>query len=334
MLSDATFLGVPNPRSPRERTEELERASLSAWATLSADTKGREHAAAPDPLRSAFQIDRDRIVESLAFTRLQHKTHAFATAGSPPTRLDHTLQVAGLARTLARALGLNEDLTEAVALGRDLGATPFGPAGAAALSLFTHTPFRHNHQSIRVVERLENDGEGLNLTWEVRDGIAGHTQDAPTPSTREGEVVRLCDRIARLTAAVRDLAGALPGRPHLGGDPDPARWAAELVRRVVRESAGTPDIGLPDADTEWLDHLAVAIGEWQTTDPAIQSHRARASHCLSSLVVFYLDNPDRLPPMFRPSSAPSVVGVVDFVALLPDARARGLFDELFLPSPL
>src|SRR5689334_15859212 len=156
----------------RERTEEIERQIMSDRATLAADSKGRERPESQDVLRTDFQRDRDRIIHSKSFRRLKHKTQVFIAPEGDHfrVRLTHTLEVAQVARTIARALRLNEDLTEAVALGHDLGHTPFGHLGEEALTPFLDRPFRHNEQSLRVVEHLANEGQGLNLTWEVRDG--------------------------------------------------------------------------------------------------------------------------------------------------------------------
>lgn len=323
------------PRPARERTEELERASLSAWATLSAETKGREQREPADRLRTTFQIDRDRIMSCGAFARLGGKTHSLVGDRS---RLDHTLRTSRIARNLARALGLNEDLTEAIGLGRDLGATAFGRAGADALGLFTEPAFQYNHQSVRVTESLENGGSGLNLTWEVRDGIACHTIDSPTPATREGEVVRLCHRIADLTGVVADAlqAGAvmhddLPEDVMSTWGADPGDWVSVLIDDAVNASADTPEVRLGNTTWALLDRLGAFAVDQIIARHTVVGRRTRATHCLSSLVVFYLDNPDRLPAAFRSDDSPPLVCVVDFVASVSDADALGLFAELFLP---
>src|SRR3990172_7675269 len=162
--------------TPRERTEEIERDTLAERATLASGSKGRERPEEPDLLRTCFQRDRDRIVHSKAFRRLKHKTQVFLAPEGDHyrVRLTHTLEVAQIARTAARALRLNEDLAEAIALGHDLGHTPFGHLGEQALTPFLERPFRHNEESLRIVDHLENDGQGLNLTWEGRDGILHH----------------------------------------------------------------------------------------------------------------------------------------------------------------
>ena len=180
---------------------DLFEAGLSPLAQHSVDSKGRERPEEPCTLRTPYQRDRDRIVHSKSFRRLKHKTQVFIAPEGDHyrTRLTHTLEVSGIARTAARALQLNEDLVEAIALGHDLGHTPFGHAGEAVLDEMLRTlgagGFKHNEQSARVVEVLENDGQGLNLTWEVRDGIRNHSGDQ-APATLEAQIVHLADRIA------------------------------------------------------------------------------------------------------------------------------------------
>src|SRR5256886_8973640 len=184
--------------SARERQEQWEREGLAPWAARAADSRGRERPEPPDPIRTAFQRDRDRILHSKAFRRLKHKTQVFIAPEGDHyrVRLTHTLEVSQIARTAARALRLNEDLTEAIALGHDLGHTPFGHLGETALTPYLDRPFRHNEQSLRVVDFLEDEGRGLNLTWEVRDGILNHTWSMPQPATLEAQLVRYGDRIA------------------------------------------------------------------------------------------------------------------------------------------
>ncbi|CAN5242211.1 deoxyguanosinetriphosphate triphosphohydrolase [soil metagenome] len=331
---------MPEPRAPRDRTEELERASLSGWATLSAESKGREHEEAVHPLRSAFQVDVDRIMASTAFERLKDKTHSLLAPGGEGyrTRIDHTLEGVRVARTIGRALRLNEDLVEAIAAGRDLGATAFARAGDDALSLFTDEPFRHNHQSVRVVETLENEGQGLNLSWEVRDGIACHTLSSPTPATREGEVVRLADRIVTVNGELRDalasgvvLADDLPRDALALLGSSPATWTHALMEDVVRASTDIPDIRLSAPAWSVLDELQQFTGDRVVERHGVLAERARGSHCLSSLVVFYLDNPTRLPSAHRSGDDPELIRVIDFVSSLSDGQALRLFNQLFLP---
>ena len=213
----------------REDIERLEREWLSPLAQLSAESRGREREEEPDPLRTGYMRDRDRIIHSKSFRRLKHKTQVFLSPEGDHyrTRLTHTLEVSQISRTIARSLHLNEDLTEAIALGHDLGHTPFGHVGEEALSdtKLRPVPFHHNEQSLRVVEKLEYDGRGLNLTWEVRDGILNHTGPV-APATQEGRIVKTADRIAYVNHDVDDAI-----RARLISDED-------LPRRVVDTAHG------------------------------------------------------------------------------------------------
>ncbi|HWC14980.1 MAG TPA: deoxyguanosinetriphosphate triphosphohydrolase [Actinomycetota bacterium] len=238
--------------SPRERTEELERTCLSSRACLARDSKGRDRAESDDDLRTGFQRDRDRIIHSKAFRRLAHKTQVFLAPEGDHyrVRLTHTLEVTQVARTIARALGLNEDLTEAICLGHDLGHTPFGHLGEEVVAAF-HPTFKHNLQSVRIVEVLED----LNLTWEVRDGIANHTWSMPTmPATLEGQIARFADRIAYINHDIDDAmrAGILtevalpePTMEVLG--PTHAKRIQTMVSDLVATSADSDSIGMSDA---------------------------------------------------------------------------------------
>ena len=193
----------------RERTELLEEQILSPFATLAKQTKGRQRPERECDIRTAFQRDRDRIIHSKSFRRLKHKTQVFLSPEGDHyrTRLTHTLEVAQIARTVARALRMNEDLTEAIAVGHDLGHTPFGHAGERALREVSPLNFNHNEQSVRVVERLEKNNQGLNLTFEVRDGILCHT-GPKLADTPEGRIVRFADRIAYINHDIDDAVRA------------------------------------------------------------------------------------------------------------------------------
>ncbi len=198
----------------RENMELLERTYLSPFATLSENSKGRDREEPQCDIRPVFQRDRDRILHCKSFRRLKHKTQVFLTPRGDHyrTRLTHTLEVSQNARTIAKALRLNEDLVEAIALGHDLGHTPFGHAGEHMLNSLCEDGFRHNVQSVRIVEILEKDGKGLNLTWEVRDGMLNH-QTALMPSTMEGKIVRLSDKIAYIN---HDIDDAIRGKVRRG----------------------------------------------------------------------------------------------------------------------
>lgn len=189
----------------RQRTEEIERLTLAPWATFSDASRGRVRPEEQDPIRPVFQRDRDRIIHCKAFRRLKQKTQVFLSPEGDlyRTRLTHTLEVAQIARTIARALRLNEDLTEAISLAHDLGHTPFGHAGESALDKLCPEGFRHYMQSLRVVDKLEKNGRGLNLTWEVRNGIVTHTKGT-WAATPEGRIVRMADQIAFVNHDIED----------------------------------------------------------------------------------------------------------------------------------
>ena len=218
----------------RENIELLERTYLSPFATLSERSEGRDREEPQCDIRPVFQRDRDRILHCKAFRRLKHKTQVFLTPRGDHyrTRLTHTLEVSQNARTIAKALRLNEDLTEAIALGHDLGHTPFGHAGERILNMICEGGFRHNEQSVRIVEKLEKDGEGLNLTWEVRDGILNH-QTCRMPSTLEGKIVRFSDKIAYIN---HDIDDAIRARV-LAEDDIPAEYR-EVLGMTTREKIG------------------------------------------------------------------------------------------------
>ena len=193
----------------RESTEQWEQEYLSPYAAFSVNSRGRDVREEPCDIRPVYQRDRDRILHCKSFRRLKHKTQVFLTPRGDHyrTRLTHTLEVAQTARTVAKALRLNEDLTEAIALGHDLGHTPFGHAGERALNKLCSRGFTHYEQSVRVVERLEKQGKGLNLTWEVRDGIRNH-RTSGSPATLEGQIVRFADKIAYINHDIDDAIRA------------------------------------------------------------------------------------------------------------------------------
>lgn len=341
--ADATMPVVSQWRNVRARTEELERASLSTWSTRAAESKGRERHEEADPLRTVFQQDRDRLLHCRAFRRLHDKTHAFISTeiGVQPhryrVRLTHTLEVDQIGRTIARGLRLNEDLVEAIALGHDLGHTAFSDAGEQAFSLFTEPAFHHHEQSLRVVERLERQGAGLNLTYEVRDGILHHPWTMPPPATAEGQVVRLANRIACLT---HDLADALHSGM-LGADELPQDLVLQLgsthgarvnrlVSDVIAASSGQPDVQIsPELDVA-LDQLEGVLLQRVYAQPVVRDERDKAVHCLESLVVYFLENPGRLPSAHHDD--PLELRVVDYVAALGDTEALELFGTFFLPG--
>ena len=327
--------------TPRERTEEIERQTLAPYATLAAESKGRERDEEPDALRTSFQRDRDRIVHSKSFRRLKHKTQVFLAPEGDHyrVRLTHTLEVSQIARTAARALRLNEDVAEAISLGHDLGHTPFGHLGEQALTPFLGRPFRHNEQSLRVVDYLEDDGRGLNLTWEVRDGIVNHTWSMPAPSTLEAQVVRFADRIAYINHDVDDAVRAgviepteLPdealgvlGRTH-------AERVKTLVTDLVNQSEDSPEIRMSDEAFRALDTLRDFLFELVYLRDEARSEQDKAIALVRSLFAHYLDHPDQVPEEYHRAPGDLPTRVADYIAGMTDRYALRVYEQLFLPQ--
>ncbi|HSL67313.1 MAG TPA: deoxyguanosinetriphosphate triphosphohydrolase [Actinomycetota bacterium] len=327
--------------TPRERTEEIERETLAPYATLAAESKGRERDEEHDALRTCFQRDRDRIVHSKSFRRLKHKTQVFLAPEGDHyrVRLTHTLEVSQIARTAARALRLNEDLAEAISLGHDLGHTPFGHLGEQALTPFLGRPFRHNEQSLRVVDYLEDDGRGLNLTWEVRDGIVNHTWSMPAPATLEAQVVRFADRIAYINHDVDDAVRAgviepaeLPddalgvlGRTH-------AERVKTLVTDLVDRSEDSPEIRMSDEAFRALDTLRDFLFERVYLRDEARSEQDKAIALVRSLFAHYLDHPDQVPEEYHRAPGDLPTRVADYIAGMTDRYALRVYEQLFLPQ--
>jgi dGTPase len=325
----------------RERTERIERDILSDRAALVAESKGRERYEEPDPLRTAFQRDRDRIVHSKAFRRLKHKTQVFVSPEGDHyrVRLTHTIEVAQIARTVARALRLNEDLTEAIALGHDLGHTPFGHLGEEALAPFLDRPFRHNEQSLRVVDHLEKDGKGLNLSWEVRDGIVNHTWSMPLPATLEGQVARFADRVAYvnhdLDDAIRagiltpedapDVAVGVLGAGH-------SQRINTLVTDLVTRSEGRDQISLSPRVMQALDTLRDFLFERVYLRPEARSEQDKAVELVRSLFAYYLDHREAVPAEYLRAPGDLPTQVADYIAGMTDRYALRTYEQLFLPQ--
>jgi dGTPase len=327
--------------TPRERTEEIERQTLALYATLAAESKGRERDEEHDALRTCFQRDRDQIVHSKAFRRLKHKTQVFLAPEGDHyrVRLTHTLEVSQIARTAARALRLNEDLAEAISLGHDLGHTPFGHLGEQALTPFLGRPFRHNEQSLRVVDYLEDDGRGLNLTWEVRDGIVNHTWSMPAPTTLEAQVVRFADRIAYINHDVDDAVRAgviepaeLPddalgvlGRTH-------ADRVKTLVADLVDRSEDSPEIRMSDEAFRALETLRDFLFERVYLRDEARSEQDKAIALVRSLFAHYLDHPDQVPEEYHRAPGDLPTRVADYIAGMTDRYALRVYEQLFLPQ--
>jgi dGTPase len=327
--------------TPRERTEQIERDTLSPQATLSSQSRGREREEEPDPLRTCFQRDRDRIVHAKAFRRLKHKTQVFLAPEGDHyrVRLTHTLEVSQIARTATRALRLNEDLTEAIALGHDLGHTPFGHLGEQALTPFLGRPFRHSEQSLRVVDYLENDGRGLNLCWEVRDGILSHTWSMPAPSTPEAKVVRFADRIAYVNHDADDAIRAGVLRPEelpldvlevLGRTP--RERINTLVTDLVEHSGDGAEICLSDGVFHGLDTLRDFMFERVYLRDEARSEQEKAVALVRTLFAHYLDHPEQVPEEYHRAPGDLPTRIADYIAGMTDRYALRVYEQLFLPQ--
>lgn len=322
----------------RDRTEELERASLSTWATLASETKGRDRHEEPDPLRTVFHVDRDRILHAQEFRRLKDTAQVSLPGREASSALMHTMHVVAEARWIGRALRLNEDLIEAIALAHDLGMPPFGGAGEEALSTFMPTPFRHGEQSVRVVEHLAAGGSGMNLTWEVRDGVLMHDFPDRQPSTIEGQVVRVADRIATQLHELLDAIRA--GLITIADVPDevtaalgqtPPEWWASATSDVVVESLDRPDVRLGVRVDHALETLEAFLSERVNGRPSATADHQRRLHCIRSIAVYYLEAPELLPDP-HPGGDQPVAQVCDFVCSLSDTAALDEFRRRFLPS--
>lgn len=340
----------------REDQEEREHAMLSTDASFSDEGEGRARSAEPDILRTDYQRDRDKILHTKSFRRLSHKTQVFLAAEGDHfrTRLTHTLEVAQIARTIARALGLNEDLTEAISLGHDLGHTPFGHTGEEALaqSLARHkgidptSPeavalYRHNEQSLRVVECIENDGKGLNLTAEVRDGIVNHTGDLRA-ETLEGRIVGTADRIAYVNHDIDDAIRAgvlseddLPASTHVLLGPDHSSRIETLVLDMVETSAALDDIHMSDAVWGAMMELRAFLFERVYTSPVVMAEVAKATHLVGDLFDYYVEHRDEVPQEYLDiSQGDDLRAVTDYIAGMTDRFAKSLYQELFIPNSL
>ena len=325
-------------------TENWEEANLSEFAVKSAASLGR---AAPEKacsLRTCFQRDRDRIVHSKSFRRLKHKTQVFIAPEGDHyrTRLTHTLEVSGISRTAARALRLNEDLTEAISLGHDLGHTPFGHIGEEALSNSlerqTGKRFEHNHQSLRVVRHLENGGRGLNLCREVEDGILNHT-GPNLPLTLEGCIVRIADRVAYINHDIDDALRAgiidpedLPeSEISLLGGTGSQRIDA-LVHDLVDSSWEKGDIIQSPRMKKATDNLRAFLYERVYIGSVASRETARVNGLVKSLFKYYLENADLLPVRVENGEQELATSVTDYIAGMTDRYAIRTFKDLFVPS--
>ena len=324
----------------REISEQNERLILCNKAMFSSETAGRKLPETESDLRTCYQRDRDRIIHCKAFRRLKHKTQVFLSPESDHyrTRLTHTLEVAQIARTIARALRLNEDLTEAIALGHDLGHTPFGHAGERALQELTNTGFTHYEQSVRVCEKIEKNGKGLNLTAEVLDGILHHTR-GEEEHTLEGRIVRTADRVAYINHDIddavragviaesdipRDIAAAL-------GDTKSRRINA-LVEAIVKNSDDTIKM---DAETEkYYDKLHEFLFESVYKNPVAKSEETKVSGIVEGLIKYFFKNPEKMPEEYLKIAAAEGKerAVIDYIAGMTDHYAVTVFSDIYIPK--
>ena len=325
----------------REMSEQLEDMTLSEYAQKSANTKGRQTPIALCPVRTEFQRDRDRIIHAKSFRRLKHKTQVFLAPEGDHyrTRLTHTLEVSQIARTIARALRLNEDLAEAIALGHDLGHTPFGHSGEAILDEISSFGFRHYKQSLRVVEILEN-GKGLNLTYEVRDGILNHA-GSDEASTLEGQIIKLADRIAYINHDIDDaLRGGIIDESdipkecikHLGKSH--GERINTLILDVVANSANSDKIAMSEPVHKAMMALREYMFDNVYTSNIAKKEETKAKNILQMLFEIFMKEPERLPDDDRANidSMGTERVVIDYIAGMTDNYAIYKFNELFIPK--
>ena len=323
----------------RKDIEQYEKLYLSPMAKLSSESNGRERFEEPCDLRTDFARDRDRIIHCKSFRRLKHKTQVFITLDNDHyrTRLTHTLEVSQIARTVARALRLNEDLVEAISLGHDLGHTPFGHSGERALNALCPNGFKHNEQSLRVVDFLEKDGKGLNLTWEVRNGIVSHTGDH-VAETSEGLLVKYADRFAYINHDIDDALRAgiiaendIPkefmevlGKTH-------SQRIDTLITDIVRESLNNNKIAMSDKIESSM--MSLRDFMFKNVYNKLGDRDEQARLIIGRLYEYFINNPDKLPSEHRTTLDTESVSaaVCDYIAGMTDIYCVNYFKKLFMP---
>ena len=329
--------------SIRENLERMEEISLSPFATLSVNSRGRDREEPQCDIRPVFQRDRDRILHCKSFRRLKHKTQVFLSPKGDHyrTRLTHTLEVSQNARTIAKALRLNEDLVEAIALGHDLGHTPFGHAGERILNELCDEGYRHNEQSVRIVEKFEKDGKGLNLTWEVRDGILNH-QTSMMPHTLEGKIVRLSDKIAYINHDIDDAIRAkvmseedipLEIRKVLGMTTK--ERLNTLIHNIIMNSMGKNDIVMSEEIGGAMQDLRKFMFQKVYTNPAAKGEEAKAERLLCELYAHYMGHIEILPEQYQRMHSEGEKKervVCDYISGMTDQYAVAKYREFFLPK--
>lgn len=327
----------------REQIEMRERTYLSPFACLSENSVGREREEEACDIRPVFQRDRDRILHCKSFRRLKHKTQVFLSPKGDHyrTRLTHTLEVAQTARTIAKALRLNEELVEAIALGHDLGHTPFGHSGESMLNELCEGGFKHNVQSVRIVEKLEKDGMGLNLTWEVRDGILNHQTDS-MPSTLEGQIVRLSDKIAYIHHDIDDAVRAqvmreeevpMEFRQVLGMSTK--ERLNTMIHDIILHSEGKNEISMSKDVAEAMTGLRSFMFQHVYTSPVAKGEESKAKELLEYLFTYYMEHEELLPEQYltmMEQGSKKDRAICDYIAGMTDQYAVAKFREYFLPK--
>lgn len=322
----------------RQMLEAREEEILSPFATLAKNSKGRQRDAEMCDIRTEFQRDRDKIIHSKSFRRLKHKTQVFLTPEGDHyrTRLTHTLEVSQIGRTIARGLQLNEDLTEAIALGHDLGHTPFGHSGERGLNKICPYGFEHNKQSLRVVDILEKDGRGMNLTAEVRDGILNHTGEG-APITPEGQIIQIADRIAYINHDIDDSirAGVIKYEDipdifkRFYGNSKSDRIGS-MIRAVVENSRNCPVVKMDEKSFGMLMKLREFMFERVYMNPFVRAEEERAHNIISQLYYHFLEHPDMMPADYVKGD--SHQDVCDYIAGMTDTYCIHKFNEIFVPK--
>ena len=328
----------------RESLEQMEKETLSPFASLSSETRGREKSEPQCDIRTDYQRDRDRILHCKAFRRLKSKTQVFLDPQGDHyrTRLTHTLEVSQNARTIGKALRMNEELIEAISLGHDLGHTPFGHAGERTLNRLCDEGFKHNEQSLRIVEKLEKNGQGLNLTWETRDGIVKH-QIETIPATFEGRIVRISDKIAYINHDIDDAIRAKV----LSEDDIPKDIKDELgystndrlntiIHDVIIHSQNSDEVKMSDGVSTAVKDLREFMFERVYLDPIAKAEEVKANRLIEFLFEYYMDNFELLPAKFKrfhEEDGDSKQRVVcDYIAGMTDEFAVNVFNDYFLPK--
>ena len=324
----------------RERTEQIERQTLAPWASFSDGSRGRTRPEPADPIRPVYQRDRDRVIHSKAFRRLKQKTQVFLSPEGDlyRTRLTHTLEASQIARTIARALRLNEDLTEAIALAHDLGHTPFGHAGERALDKLCPGGFKHYVQSLRVVDKLEKEGQGLNLTWEVRNGIVTHTKGT-WAATPEGRIVRMADQIAYVNHDIEDAvrAGVLDPRTiprectEILGQTKSARITT-MIQSILAHSQGDVQVGPVEQGAFLMlrDFMYATV----YVDKTAKREEQKVEKVLTELYEYYLTHLDRMSNFYLQLAYQEGGdrAVTDYISGMSDEFAIRVFEDVFVPK--